>query len=109
MDGKFRAAHGDGDDRDPDRWLVMRTEPVLPKGIIQRVRGIDGERYLLFKWDPDPARRMLVGVHELLEKTPTSCSMPAQTPTWPRSLAARNTRGRWTLSNHRLDPLRGLS
>lgn len=53
---------------DADTWLVMRTDPVLPKAVIQRVHGVDGDRYLLIKWDTEPGKRMLVGVHEPLEK-----------------------------------------
>lgn len=53
---------------DADTWLVMRTDPVLPKAVIQRVHGVDGDRYLLIKWDIEPGNRMLVGVHESLEK-----------------------------------------
>lgn len=54
---------------DVDTWLVMRTDPVLPKAVIQRVHGSDRtDRYLLFKWDVQPENRMLVGVHESLEK-----------------------------------------
>lgn len=54
---------------DVDTWLCMRTDPVLPKAVIQRVHGTDGsDRYLLFKWDLDPFKRVLMGVHESLEK-----------------------------------------
>jgi hypothetical protein len=52
-----------------DLWLVMRSDPVLPKAGIQRLRDKDGtERYLLIKWDTDPAKRVLMGVHDSLEK-----------------------------------------
>lgn len=53
---------------DVDTWLVMRTDPVLPKAVIQRVHAVDGDRYLLLQWDLDPAKRVLRGVHESLEK-----------------------------------------
>lgn len=52
-----------------DLWLVMRNDPVLPKAGIQRLRDKNGaERYLLIKWAIDPADRVLMGVHESLEK-----------------------------------------
>jgi hypothetical protein len=53
---------------DVDTWLVMRTDPVLPKAVIKRVHGAGGDRYLLLQWDLDPAKRVLRGVHESLEK-----------------------------------------
>ncbi|NYJ18311.1 hypothetical protein [Glaciibacter psychrotolerans] len=54
---------------DLDTWLCMRTDPALPKAVIQRVHGTDGsDRYLLFKWDLDPKKRVLMGVHESLDK-----------------------------------------
>jgi hypothetical protein len=47
----------------------MRTDPVLPKAAIQRLRGKDGsDRYLLIRWDIDPVRRALMGVYDTLEK-----------------------------------------
>jgi hypothetical protein len=52
-----------------DNWLVMRTDPVLPKAAIQRLRDRGGvEKYLLVKWDLDPAKRALMGVYESLDK-----------------------------------------
>jgi hypothetical protein len=54
---------------DIDTWLVMRTDPVLPKALIQRLRDRSGaEKYLLIKWDLDPSKRVLMGAHESLEK-----------------------------------------
>jgi hypothetical protein len=54
---------------DVDLWFVMRSDPVIPKAGIQRLRDKDGtERYLLIRWDIDPAKRVLMGVHESLEK-----------------------------------------
>jgi hypothetical protein len=54
---------------DVNTWLVMRTDPVLPKAVIQRWRDRHGvEKYLLVKWDLDPAKRVLMGMYESLEK-----------------------------------------
>ncbi|WP_157509307.1 hypothetical protein [Glaciibacter superstes] len=54
---------------DVDTWLCMRTDPVLPKAAIQRLRDRSGaEKYLLIKWDLDPAKRALMGVHDSLER-----------------------------------------
>jgi hypothetical protein len=54
---------------DVDLWLVMRSDAVLPKAGIQRLRDKDGtERYLLIKWDIDPADRVLMGIYASLEK-----------------------------------------
>ena len=53
---------------DVDTWLCMRTDPVLPKAVIQRAHAVDGDKYLLFKWDLDPAKRLLMNVCESLEK-----------------------------------------
>jgi hypothetical protein len=54
---------------DVDTWLCMRTDPVLPKAAIQRLRDRGGvEKYLLVKWDLDPTKRALMGVYESLEK-----------------------------------------
>lgn len=53
---------------DLDLWLVMRNDPAVPKAVIQRVRHKDGvDRYLLFRWDLDPARRRLMSVCDTLE------------------------------------------
>lgn len=47
----------------------MRTDPVLPKALIQRVHDVSGtDVYLLFKWDLDPAKRVMVGRYPSLEK-----------------------------------------
>lgn len=54
---------------DVDTWLCMRTDPVLPKAVIQRVHSNDGaDRYLLMKWDLDPAKRILMGTYASLDK-----------------------------------------
>jgi hypothetical protein len=47
----------------------MRTDPVLPKVAIQRLRDRGGvEKYLLVKWALDPTKRALMGAYESLEK-----------------------------------------
>lgn len=52
-----------------DLWLVMRSDASIPKAGIQRFRDRKGvEQYLLIKWDLDPAKRVLMGVHDSLEK-----------------------------------------
>lgn len=56
---------------DVDTWLVMRTDPVLPKAVIKRVHGAGGDLYLLLQWDLDPAKRLLRGTYESLEKANT--------------------------------------
>ena len=54
---------------DVDTWLCMRTDPVLPKAAIQRLRDRSGEeKYLLVKWDLDPTKRTLMGMYESMEK-----------------------------------------
>ncbi|WP_022886343.1 hypothetical protein [Glaciibacter superstes] len=54
---------------DVDNWICMRTDPVLPKAGIQRLRDRAGaEKYLLIKWDTDPAKRALMGVYASLEQ-----------------------------------------
>lgn len=54
---------------DVDTWLCMRNDPVLPKAVIQRVHHRDGgDRYLVFRWDMDPAKRQLMNVCDSLEK-----------------------------------------
>jgi hypothetical protein len=52
-----------------DLWLVMRSDPTTPKAGIQRLCDKDGaERYLLIKWDVDPAKRVLMGVYDSVER-----------------------------------------
>jgi hypothetical protein len=46
----------------------MRTDPVLPKAVVVRVHGGDGDRYLLFKWALDPRQRRLMNVVDSLER-----------------------------------------
>lgn len=53
---------------DADTWLVMRSDAVLPKAVIQRVHHAEGDRFMLFKWDTDPAKRMLMSVVDSLER-----------------------------------------
>ncbi|MGO4105042.1 hypothetical protein AB4Y63_13900 [Leifsonia sp. YAF41] len=54
---------------DVDNWACHAQRPVIPKAGIQRLRDKDGaERYLLIKWDIDRAKRVLMGVHDSLEK-----------------------------------------
>jgi hypothetical protein len=54
---------------DLDTWLIMRTDPVIPKAVVQRVRDKDGgDRYLLFKWDLDPVKRQLMNVCASLDR-----------------------------------------
>lgn len=54
---------------DVDTWLVMRNDPVLPKAVVQRVHHRDGgDRYLLIRWDLDPAKRELMNVVDSLER-----------------------------------------
>lgn len=53
---------------DVDMWICMRNDAVLPKASIQRVHTPEGDRFLLYKWDVDPAKRVLRGMHDSLEK-----------------------------------------
>lgn len=53
---------------DLDMWICMRNDAVLPKATIQRVHTPEGDRFLLFQWDLDPAKRVLRGMHDSLEK-----------------------------------------
>jgi hypothetical protein len=54
---------------DVDFWLVMRTDAVLPKAGIQRLRDQGGdERFLVIKWATDPTKRVLMGIHPTLEQ-----------------------------------------
>ncbi|TAM67027.1 MAG: hypothetical protein EPN48_15330 [Microbacteriaceae bacterium] len=53
---------------DQDTWLVMRTNPVIPKAVIQRIHHKVGDRYLVLKWDIDPANRELMTMCTSLEK-----------------------------------------
>ena len=54
---------------DADTWLVMRSDPVVPKAVIQRWRDRKGDDlYLLVKWDLDPSKRILMGVFDSLDK-----------------------------------------
>lgn len=53
---------------DLDMWICMRNDAAQPKASIQRVHTPEGDRFLLFQWDLDPAKRVLRGMHESLEK-----------------------------------------
>jgi hypothetical protein len=53
---------------DIDMWICMRNDAVRPKASIQRVHTPEGDRFLLYKWDVDPAKRVLRGMHDSLEK-----------------------------------------
>ena len=48
--------------------MIMRTDPVLPKAVVLRVHGRNGDRYLLSKWDLDPKQRRLMNVVGSLER-----------------------------------------
>lgn len=49
--------------------MVIRSDPIIPKAGIQRLRDKDGvERYLLIKWDLDPTKRVLMGVYDSVER-----------------------------------------
>jgi hypothetical protein len=53
---------------DQDTWLLMRSDPVVPKAVVQRVHSRNGDRFLLFKWALDPAQRRLTNVVDSLER-----------------------------------------
>lgn len=53
---------------DIDMWICMRNDAVLPKASIQRVHTPEGDRFLLYKWDLDPGKRVLRGMHDSIEK-----------------------------------------
>lgn len=53
---------------DIDQWICMRNDAVLPKASIQRVHTPEGDRFLLYKWDVDPAKRVLRGMYDSMEK-----------------------------------------
>lgn len=54
---------------DHDRWAVMRDSPTLPKAIIQRVKDKGGvDRYLVIKWDLNPAEQRLMAVCDSLQR-----------------------------------------
>ncbi|SDT22843.1 hypothetical protein SAMN04489834_3145 [Microterricola viridarii] len=81
---------------DADTWLVMRTDPVLPKAVIQRVHGADGDRYLLLRWGLDPAKRVLRGVHDSLQKPNELVLYDVPEGAKPRAAAAGRRRVRQT-------------
>lgn len=56
---------------DVDMWICMRNDPELPKAAIQRVHTPEGDRFLLYKWDVDPAKRVLRGMYDSLDKANT--------------------------------------
>lgn len=72
---------------DVDMWICMRNDAVLPKASIQRVHTPEGDRFLLYKWDVDPAKRVLRGMHDSLDKAnalvrfdPPQNAAPGTTP-----------------------------
>jgi hypothetical protein len=76
---------------DRDTWLIMRTDPVLPKAVIQRFRDRRGtDHYLLVKWDLEPGERVLMGVYASLEKANSMVlyDLPAQNPDGPKGTRA---------------------
>lgn len=63
-----------------DLWIVMRNNKRVPKALVQRVHGRGGDRYLLFRWDLDPAKRVLMNVVDSLERA-NDLVLYDQTPT----------------------------
>lgn len=67
---------------DLDTWLIMRSDQVVPKAVIQRVRDRKGaDQYLLFRWDLDPSKRKLMGVYDELAKADSLVRYDMETPT----------------------------
>ncbi|TDP91704.1 hypothetical protein EDF62_2323 [Leucobacter luti] len=54
---------------DTDTWLVLRDNPASPAAVISRITDTGGaERYLLLKWELDPAARRMVGIYTSLRE-----------------------------------------
>lgn len=74
---------------DYDTWLVMRTDPVPPKALIRRVRDRKNvDIYLLLKWDLDPAKQVLMGSYETLERANAMVLYDNPKPNVPSGQAA---------------------
>lgn len=53
----------------PDQWVVIRESMERPKAMIQLVTARDQtEKYFLFTWNLDPAKRRLHGMYDTLEE-----------------------------------------
>ncbi len=79
---------------DVDMWICMRNDPELPKAAIQRVHTPEGDRFLLYKWDLDPAKRVLRGMYDSLDKAntlvrfdPPQNAAPSAPPAAPPALS----------------------
>ena len=79
---------------DVDMWICMRNDPELPKAAIQRVHTPEGDRFLLYKWDVDPANRVLRGMYDSLDKAnalvrfdPPQNAAPSAPPAAPPALS----------------------
>ena len=74
---------------DLDTWLVMRSDPIVPKAVVKRFRDRKGvSQYLLLKWDLDPEKRQLMGVHVSLEAADAQVLYDNPRPTHPNGPAA---------------------
>jgi hypothetical protein len=79
---------------DSDTWIVMRTDPAVPKAVIQRLRDRKGvSQYLLVKWDLNPEKRQLMGVHSSLEAADAKVLWDTPKPEHPTGLQAFGTHG----------------
>jgi hypothetical protein len=66
---------------DLNTWLVMRNDPVCPKAIVRRVHHRDGhDRYLVIKWDLDPAKCQLMSVVDSLDRADDLVRYDVQPP-----------------------------
>jgi hypothetical protein len=64
-----------------DVWLCMRNDPVLPAGVITRLRNPNGSEFFIsVTWDLDPANRRLIGRYPTLQDADAAVRYSAQSP-----------------------------
>lgn len=58
---------------DADTWAIMRNATDHPTAIVTRITDTGGEaRFLVLKWNLDPAKRRMTGIFPTLEQADAS-------------------------------------
>ncbi|MFD5599164.1 hypothetical protein ACFWHR_03810 [Leucobacter sp. NPDC058333] len=78
---------------DADTWAIMREPVDRPVAMVHRVTDVSGEaRFLVLKWNVDPAKRRLTGLYPTFELA--EASVLYQLPKMPDPSKPPNGGGR---------------
>ncbi|QIK63824.1 hypothetical protein G7068_11960 [Leucobacter viscericola] len=62
-------------------WVVLREFRQQPKAVIHKITDTTGaDRYMVMRWEPDPAQRRMTGIYNDLTEAEKTVPWPSTRP-----------------------------